>query len=139
MNPSELWHRRLAHLHYKALPIVSNMVIGLPNIQVNYDGICKGCVQGKNVESLFPRNDNKEKGILDIVHLNVCGSMSSTSLSRYIYYVSFIDDYSHKTWIYFLKAKSEVFNKFKEFKALIDNLSKMNINTLRSGNKGEFI
>ena len=39
-----------------------------------------------------------------------------------VYYVSFIDDYSHKTWIYFLKSKDEVFNKFKEFKALIENL-----------------
>jgi 5'-3' exoribonuclease 2 len=57
--------------------------------------------------------------------------MSSTSLSRYIYYVSFIDDYSRKTWIYFLKEKSEVFNKFKEFKALVENLYEKKIKTLR--------
>jgi hypothetical protein len=54
VNPSELWHRRLAHIHYKALPIVSKMVTGFPEIQVNHDGICKGCAQGKNVKSLFP-------------------------------------------------------------------------------------
>ena len=39
----------------------------------------------------------------------------------YVYYVSFIDDFSRKTWIYFMKNKDEVFNKFKEFKALIEN------------------
>jgi hypothetical protein len=33
VNPSELWHRRFAHLRYKALSIVSKMVIGLPEIQ----------------------------------------------------------------------------------------------------------
>jgi hypothetical protein len=38
---------------------------------------------------------------------------------RDVYYVSFIDDFSRKTWIYFLKAKNKVFNKFKEFKALV--------------------
>jgi hypothetical protein len=32
INPSELWHRRLAHLHYKALPIMSKMLTGLPEI-----------------------------------------------------------------------------------------------------------
>ena len=45
--------------------------------------------------------------------------MSSSSLSGYVYYVSFIDDFSRKTWIHFLKSKDEVFSKFKEFKALI--------------------
>ena len=47
--------------------------------------------------------------------------MSSISLSRYVYYVSFNDDFSRETWIYFLKNKDEVFSKFKEFKALIEN------------------
>jgi transposase InsO family protein len=37
-----------------------------------------------------------------------------------------------------LKAKNEVFNKFKEFKALVDNLSEKKINILRSNNGGEF-
>jgi hypothetical protein len=118
INPSELWHRRLAHIHYKALPIVSKMVTGLPKIQDSHEGICKGCAQGKNVKNPFPRSDNKAKGVLDLVHSYVCGPMSASSLSGYVYYVSFIDDYSRKTWIYFLKCKSEVFNKFKEFKAL---------------------
>ena len=50
--------------------------------------------------------------------------MSSSSLSGYVYYVSFIDDFSRKTWIYFMKNKDEVFSKFKEFKALIENHTK---------------
>ena len=49
--------------------------------------------------------------------------MSTPSLSRYIYYVSLIDDYSQKTLIYFLKSKGELFGKFKEFKALVENLT----------------
>jgi transposase InsO family protein len=65
--------------------------------------------------------------------------MPSFSISGYVYYVSFIDNYSRKTWIYFLKFKDEVFNKFKEFKALIDNLSERKIKILRSDNRGEYI
>ena len=61
------------------------------------------------------------------MHLDVCGPMAATSLSGYVYHVSFIDDFSRKTWIYFLKGKNEVFGKFKEFKALVENLSKKKI------------
>ena len=37
-----------------------------------------------------------------------------------------------------MKNKSEVFKKFKEFKALIENQSKKKIKTLRSDNGGEY-
>jgi hypothetical protein len=50
--------------------------------------------------------------------------------------VSCIDDYSHKTWVYFFKSKDEVFGKFKEFKALIENLSKRKIKIHRFDNGG---
>ena len=53
-----------------------------------------------------------------MIHSDVCGSMPTTSI-KYVYYLTFVDDYSHKTWIYFLKGKDEVSNKFKEFKALV--------------------
>jgi hypothetical protein len=138
LNPSELWYIRFAHLHYKALPIVSNMITCLPEIQVDHEGTLKGCAQGENVKNPFPRSDNKAKAVLDIVHSDVCGPMSTTSLSGYVYYVSFIDDISCKTWIYFLKSKGEVFSKFKEFKALVENLSERKINILRPDNGGEF-
>ena len=65
--------------------------------------------------------------------------MSSSSLSRYVYYVSFIDDFSRKTWIYFMKNKDElVFSKFKEFKALIENHTENKIKTFRLDNGGKF-
>ena len=37
-----------------------------------------------------------------------------------------------------MKAKSEVFEKFKEFKAFIENLSDKKIKTLHSDNGGEY-
>jgi transposase InsO family protein len=90
------------------------------------------------VKKTFPSSDSKAKGVMDLIHSDVCGHMSTTSLSGYVYYVSFIDDFSRKTWIYFLKNKDEVFSKFKEFKALVENLSKRKIKVLRSDNGGEF-
>jgi hypothetical protein len=118
---SELWHKRLAHIHYRALPIVGKMVTGLPEIQIQHKGVCKGCALGKNVKGSFPSSDNRSKEILDLIHSDVCGPMIVASLNGYLYYVLFIDDHSRKTWIYFLKNKDGVLAKFQEFKAQIEN------------------
>ena len=50
-----------------------------------------------------------KKGDIDIFHSDVCGPMSATLLNVYVYYVSFINEYSCKTWIYLLKGKDKVF------------------------------
>ena len=110
IEPSELWHRRLAHVHYRALSMASKAVSGLPEIQTKHEGICKGFSQGKNAKNAFPNSESNDKGIVEIVHSNVYRSMSSSSLNGYVYYVSFIDDFSRNTWIYFLKGKNEVFS-----------------------------
>ena len=87
VEPNELWHRRLAHVHYKALPLASKDVEDLPEIQEKHEGVCKGCAKGKNTRKTFPSSESKEKGILEIIHSYVCGPMSSSSLRGYVYYV----------------------------------------------------
>ena len=69
-------------------------------------------VLGKIIRKPFPQSEHKSKEPLDLVHSDVCGPMSVKSFSGYSYCVTFIDYYSRKTWIYFLKAKSEVFERF---------------------------
>jgi hypothetical protein len=64
--------------------------------------------------------------------------MSRASLSGHEYYLTFIDDYSRKIWIYFLKTKSEVFKRFQEFKALVENQTRKRIKVLQSDNGGEY-
>ena len=93
-------------------------------LQLDHDGTCRGCALGKNAKKSFQDNESKSKEILDIVHSDLCGPMKVSSLGGYHYYVTFIDDYSQKTWIYFLKTKEseEVLSKFKDFKAQVEKL-----------------
>ena len=82
VEPNELWHRRLAHVHYRVVPLASKVVEGLTEIQAKHDGVCKGCAKGKNTKKTFPSSESKAKSILEIIHSDVCGPMSSNSLSR---------------------------------------------------------
>jgi hypothetical protein len=52
--------------------------------------------------------------------------------------VTFIDDFSRKTWIFFMKTKDEVFSWFQEFKAQVENQIGNKIKVLRSNNGGEY-
>jgi hypothetical protein len=55
-----------------------------------------------------------------------------------VYYVLFIDDFLRNTWIYFLRKKSKVFDRFKEFKTLAENQTEERIKVLRINNSREF-
>jgi hypothetical protein len=58
--------------------------------------------------------------------------LEPTSIGRKNYCVSFIDDYSNYTWIYLLKDRSEVFQKFHEFQSLVERLLGRKIITMQT-------
>ena len=99
------------------------MVRGFPLIE-KPDNQCEGCILGKQHRENFPSGKSiTEKAPLEIVHSDLCGPMQTPSLASSHYMLTFIDDFTRKTWVYFLKYKSEVFEKFCNFKALVENQS----------------
>jgi transposase InsO family protein len=52
---------------------------------------------------------------------------------------TFIDNFSRKIHVYFLDAKGEVFEKFKQYKALVENEIGHKIKMLGSNNGGEYV
>jgi hypothetical protein len=134
----ELWHRRMKHIHFGALGNLREAITRLPKITAERHDPCKGCALGKYAQKPFPSSEHRCKGVLNLIHSDVCGSMSVESVSGSRYFVLFIDDYSRKTWIYFLKTKDEVFGRFQEFRALVENQTRRKIQVLRSDNGGEY-
>jgi len=62
----------------------------------------------------FSFGATRAEGILQLLYSDVFGPISVPSPGKYVYYVSFIDDLLRNTWIYFLKKKSNIFNKLKD-------------------------
>lgn len=120
-NDSELWHLRYGHLNARSLKILNQkeMVVGLPKIyELNF---CEGCVYGKHSRASFPvRKAWRASKCPELVHADLCGPMKTESLGGSRYFLLFTDDYSRMRWVYFLKFKSEAFENFKKFKALVE-------------------
>ncbi len=65
--------------------------------------------------------------------------MKTTSHGGARYFLTFIDDFSRKIHVYLLKTKGETFEKFKQYKALVENEIGNKIKVLHSDNGGEFV
>jgi hypothetical protein len=81
----ELWHMRMVHLHHGALRILREIVTGLPDFSTEHQELCKGCALEKYTKIAFPSSDNRATCILDLIHSDICGPMSSSSLIGYLY------------------------------------------------------
>jgi hypothetical protein len=113
------------------------MVEGMSKSSLDFD-FCEHCLYGKQNPVRFPFGETRADIILQLVHSDVFGPVSVPSLGKYVYYVSFINEFSRNTWIYFLRKKSEVFDMFKELKSLVENQTEKTIKVLRTDNGGEF-
>ena len=71
------------------------------------------------------------------MHTNVWGSTHVQSLGGFHYYVTFIDDATRKTWVYYIRQKFDVFDTFKNWKALAKNERGKRLKCLISDNGGE--
>ena len=132
---------RFGHLNFGGLNLFhrKGMVRGLPLIEKPVS-LCEGCILGKQHRESFPAGKSiREKAPLEIVHSDLCGLMKMPSLAGSHYILTFIDDYTRKTWVYFLKQKSEVFEQFYHYKSLVEKQSGHYVKVLRTDRGGEYI
>lgn len=138
---ADLWHQRMGHVCYEMLGKLSDkaLVRGLPRVQVNKEVVCSGCQYGKAKQQPYPSSTFQATEPLQLVHSDVFGHVKQSSIKGKRYMVTFIDDYSRFVWIYFLKEKSEVFAKFKEFELDAKLMTGKKVGCLRSDNGGEYL
>ena len=108
---TDLWHKRLGHLHHGALKIVQQISMGLPKGKLEKRDTCKMCTLGNYNKDSFHDKYNRSQVILDRGHSNVCGLFSITSETKKRYYVIFVHDFSRKLYIFFIHTKDKMFTK----------------------------
>jgi hypothetical protein len=113
------------------------MVKGVPILKVE-NPPCESFILGKHKRTSFPESSTQDKQNLDTVHTGLCGPMKKHSIGGSIYFVMFIDEFSWKIWIYFLRHKCETFAKIKEFKVEDEKHSGKYVKVVSSYGGGEY-
>nr|GEX51303.1 hypothetical protein [Tanacetum cinerariifolium] len=97
------------------------------------------CLSGKMTRKSFLHRPEKATDLLGIIHTDVCGPLIHVSRQGASYFITFTDEYSCYGYVYLLKHKHEVFEKFKVFKNEMENQLGKTIKALRSDRDGEYI
>ncbi|SDA01534.1 BZ3500_MvSof-1268-A1-R1_Chr10-1g02762 [Microbotryum saponariae] len=136
-------HRRYGHTSVQTLKklAASGQVEGLdwPYSDFECDGFtCNACLASKAHRLPFPSSSSHAAEPLALVHSDVL-SFPEESLGHKRYLVTFIDDFSRKTWVYPIGHKSEVLQTFKDWLLEIENTTGRRVKTLRSDNGGKYV
>lgn len=136
----QIWHERLGHLNESDLLEMHKReaVLGMKIRKGEKLPPCEVCSSGKLTALSFPKSSQKNTDILDIIHTDVCGPMRTESRGKAKYFITFTDDCSRWTAVYFLQNKSDVLRIFKEFKKYVEKQTGRKLKCLRSDNGKEF-
>ncbi|GJR00152.1 retrovirus-related pol polyprotein from transposon TNT 1-94 [Tanacetum coccineum] len=130
-----LWHRRLSHLNFDSINLLSknDIVIRLPKLKFVKDHICSSCELGKAKQKSFHKKTTLScKRRLQLLHMDLCGPMRVESINEKKYVLVIIDDYSRYTWTHFLSSKDETPEVLIDFLRLVQRGLHAQVRTVRT-------
>ncbi|XP_059625117.1 RNA polymerase sigma factor sigA isoform X1 [Cornus florida] len=127
------WHCRLGH---PSLQVLQRQVPSLSNLKFLS---CEVCQLSKHHHVSFKsRVNNRVSSPFHLVHLDVWGPIKHSSINKFHYFVTFVDDYSRLTWLFMMKDRSELLLIFQKFRKEIKTQFGCPIRILRSDNAKEY-
>ncbi|KAH0813975.1 hypothetical protein GEV33_008816 [Tenebrio molitor] len=138
-DTAELWHKRLGHIGRTGLEKVKDLVDGMEVNLPKHSCICPVCVEGKQTKLPHVQSRTRAQRPLQLVHSDLMGPIQNEAYNKEQYILTFIDDYTHFVVVYLLETKSEVFNYFKQYKAMVNSHFERRISRLRCDNGREYL
>ncbi|GJS99480.1 putative reverse transcriptase domain-containing protein [Tanacetum coccineum] len=137
-----LWHRRLSHLNFDTINLLSknNIVNGLPKLKFVKDHLCSSCELGKaKRKSFHTKTTPSSKRRLQLLHMDLCGPMRVESINGKKYVLVIVDDYSRYTWTHFLRSKDETPGVLIDFLTLVQRGLHAQVTTVRTDKGTKFL
>nr|GEU41097.1 retrovirus-related Pol polyprotein from transposon TNT 1-94 [Tanacetum cinerariifolium] len=138
---SWLWHQQLSHLNFDTINDLArnDLVAGLPKFKYHKEHLRPSCEQGKSKrESHPPKPVPNSRQRLHLLHMDLCGPMRIASINGKQYVLVIVDDYSHYTWVHFLRSKDEAPDVVIKFLKRITVLLQSPVIIIRTDNGTEF-
>jgi len=132
-----LWHSRLRHVSaYRLRYLASTGALG--KLQTSDISNCCRCKLAKFSALPFNKSVSVSHSPFDLVHSGVWGPSLVFTKGGSRYYVSFIDDYSRYCWVYLMKNRSEFFDIYHMFRAMVKTQHNVVIKCFRCDLGGEY-
>jgi len=139
---SMLWHCCLGHYHHTGVEelMKQNLVTGLElgSKKMEPPEICEPCLAGTMNAKMFKYSKHHTSAPLELVHTDF-HYVTHVTFTRFKYWITFIDDFSHFCIVILLRRKSDTFEAFKHYKAYAKNHTDQKIKTLRDDKGGEYM
>ena len=132
----ELWHRRLGHPSDRVVKLVPAISSSTSRKKLNK--ACEVCPQAKQKRDSFPVSDSKASRIFELIHCDLWGPNKIPSLCGAHYFLTLVDDFSRAVWVYLLRSKTQVYQVFCSFFAMIARQFETHVKIVRSDNGTEF-
>ena len=101
--------------------------------------VCPSCILSKSTHKSGKPSQKRSSKPFEIIHSDLSGKFSVDSLGGKRYYITFIDDFTRYSWIYFLRNKNDAYQSIREFIIRIKNQFNTTIKKIFSDNGGEYI
>nr|GEX59229.1 retrovirus-related Pol polyprotein from transposon TNT 1-94 [Tanacetum cinerariifolium] len=136
-----LWHRRLSHLNYDTINLLSknSIVVGLPKLKFIKDHLFSSCELRKaKRKSFHTKLTPISKRRLQLLHMDLCGPIRVASINRKRYVLVIVDDYSRYTWTHFLRSKDETPEVLIDFLRLVQRGLRAQVRIVRTDKGTKF-
>nr|GEW21950.1 hypothetical protein [Tanacetum cinerariifolium] len=137
-----LWHRRLSHLNFDAINLLSknDIMVGLPKLKFVKDHLCSSCELGKAKRKSFQTKITPiSKRQLQLLHIDLCGPMRVASINGKRYVLLIVDDFSSYSWTHFLRSKDETPEVLIDFLRLVQRGLQAQVRIVRTDKGTEFL
>ena len=136
LESSNLWHGRLGHVNYDTLHRLINLS-HLPTFQIDAKHKCEIFVEAKLTRLSF-QSVERHTEPLHLIHIDICDFKFVQTIGSNIYFITFVDDNTKYCYVYLLKSKDKVIEKFVLYKNEVENQLNKKIKVIRSGRGGEY-
>lgn len=131
IDPSRLWHLRLGNLSHDRTKVLKKKYSYIPNLA---KASCDVCHMKKINMKPYALSNFNVKHIFDMIHVDIWGPLSKTSIHGFRYFLTILDYHSMYLYVILIKTKGEVHNCLKGLINMVKTQFEKNVKTIRSDN-----
>lgn len=130
---NDFWHERLGH---PSANVLCKMNISK---NINRNDICEVCHSAKQTRLPFPLSSITTKAPFELLHVDIWGPYSVTSISGARYFLTIVDDFSRGVWTFLMQNKSQAVGILTSFLKYVQNQFDTRVKVVRIDNGSEFL